>query len=94
MVINSYGHVILIQIRHGRQSSQDENQMLEKEACSMVYLNCQDMRSDSPKWMMPLAGSRLKTEGDHLYIKIVASVLICNANTLLSYLENVWFDNQ
>ena len=45
------------------------------------------MHSDFPNWMMPLAGSGLKTEGDHLNIKIVAALLICNANTLISCLE-------
>ena len=46
-----------------------EDWMLEqKEACSMVYLNSQNMCSDSPNQMMPLAGSGLRLEGDHLNI--------------------------
>ena len=32
----------------------------------MIYLNRQEMRSNTPNWMMPLAGSGLETKGDHL----------------------------
>ena len=60
--------------------------MLEQEACSMVYWNRQDMHSDSSNRMMPLAGSGLKMKED---FKIVAALLICNANTLISYFGNV-----
>ena len=42
----------------------------------MVYFNRQDMRSDSPNQMMPLAGSRLKTEGDNLKIWKVEALFV------------------
>ena len=45
------------------------------------------MCSDSSNRMSLLAGSGLKTEEEHLKIEIVADLLICNASTLLSYLE-------
>ena len=42
----------------------------------LVYLNHQNMCTDSHNWMMPLAGSGLKTEGDRLNIKIVAALFV------------------
>ena len=60
----------------------------------LVYLNRQDFCSDSPNWMMALAGSGLKMEGDHLNIEIVEALLICNASNLLGCLEICEFDNQ
>ena len=51
--------------------------MMEKwKLAQLVYLNCQEMHSDFTNWMMPLAGSGFKTEGDHLNIKIVAPLFV------------------
>ena len=52
-----------------------------------VIPDCQDMRSDSSNRMMLLAGSGLKTEEEQLKIKIVSALFICNACTLLTYLD-------
>ena len=52
----------------------------EWNLCSMVYLNY----SDSPNRMMPLAGSGLKVEGDHLKIWNCCSFVCCNASIPLS----------
>ena len=62
IVINNFGYAALIGILHSPQI------FIQMEACSMVYLNLQDMGCDSPNWMMPLDGSGLKTEEDHLKI--------------------------
>ena len=40
----------------------------------LVHLNHQDLRSNFPTRMMPLDGSGLNMEGDHLNIKIVAAL--------------------
>ena len=49
--------------------------MLEKEACSMAY-QILEAHPDSSNLMESLASSDLKTEEEHLNIKIVAA-LIC-----------------
>ena len=50
------------------------------ELYSIFYLNCQDMRSDSPSQMMPLSGSGLKIGGG----PSEDSALVCyNASTSL-----------
>ena len=54
----------------------------KQEACSLVNLNCQDMRSDSPNQMMPLAGSGLERDGDHLNIWNSCSSVCYNARIL------------
>ena len=61
IAINNYDCSVLTRT----QSRLDE---WKQETCPMVYLNRQDMRSDSPNWMIPLAGTVLKMEGDHLKI--------------------------
>ena len=58
------------------QVHKTEDWMLKQRSWSMVYMNRQDMCSDSPNRMMPLAGSGLKTEGDYLKIWKVAALLV------------------
>ena len=57
--------------------------MLEQGACSMVYLNCQYMRSDSSNRLNSLAGPGLKMEEEHLNIEIFPALLICNTQALV-----------
>ena len=48
--------------------------MTEKlKLAQRVHLNHQDLRSDSPNWMMPLADSGLKTEGS----EVAENIQIC-----------------
>ena len=66
MVINSHGHDMSLPFKFGMYWM-----LKNKKLAQMVYLNPQDMHYDSHNWMMPLAGSGLKTEGDHLNIKLL-----------------------
>ena len=47
----------------------------EEEVWSVVHLKRQEICSESPHWMVPLAGSGLKTEGDHLKIEKLTALL-------------------
>ena len=57
MVINNHGYVVPF-----------EHYIDNRFSYNGSFLNFQDMYSDSPNQMMPLAGSGLKAEGDHLKI--------------------------
>ena len=46
----------------------------------MVHLKFQDICSDSPNQMMHLAGSELKTEGDHLKILKLTALFVVMPN--------------
>ena len=46
----------------GRRPNTDTADMKMVCCCPMGELNCEDL-SDSPNWMMPVAGSGLKAEG-------------------------------
>ena len=58
MVMNSHGYVsVLIQIQRRQQSSQDQGFNVGKiKLAQLVYLNRQDLRSDSPHQMKTIAG--------------------------------------
>ena len=68
----NHGYIIIIPIWHNPKVHKTE----EEIKVSAVYLNCQDMSSDSPNWMKKMADHHLRTEGDHLKINST-QLLLC-----------------